>query len=140
MLHVHSIFGRRSGLARSWRALIAEACQTLRTNLEELERRLQSDEDVFCIVTTTSCFAPRAPDDVVGVARLCLKHNVRHVVNNAYGVQCSKTCAQIARASRVSAALRVLCRLAGRLRSLWSAAGGLKALRDVLLGMVKPTQ
>ena len=73
----------------------------LRTNLEDLERRLQSDEDVFCIVTTTSCFAPRAPDDVVGVARLCLKHNVRHVVNNAYGVQCSKTCAQIARASRV---------------------------------------
>ena len=52
-------------------------------------------------MTTTSCFAPRAPDDVVGVARLCLKHNVRHVVNNAYGVQCSKTCAQIARASRV---------------------------------------
>ena len=49
-------------------------------------------------MTTTSRFAPRAPDDVVGVARLCLKHNVRHVVNNAYGVQCSKTCAQIARA------------------------------------------
>jgi O-phospho-L-seryl-tRNASec:L-selenocysteinyl-tRNA synthase len=73
----------------------------LRTNLEDLERRLQNNEDVFCVVTTTSCFAPRAPDDVVGVARLCLKHNVRNVVNNAYGVQCSKTCAQIARASRV---------------------------------------
>ncbi len=27
-------------------------------------------ETIACIVSTTSCFAPRAPDDVVGVAKL----------------------------------------------------------------------
>ena len=47
-------------------------------------------ENVLAIVTTTSIFAPRAPDDVVGVAKLCKEHGVPHVVNNAYGIQASK--------------------------------------------------
>ena len=34
-----------------------------------------------------SCFAPRGMDDVVGLAQVCKRHNVGHIVNNAYGVQ-----------------------------------------------------
>lgn len=43
---------------------------------------------VLCVLSTTSCFAPRAPDDVLALARECAAKNVPHVVNNAYGVQC----------------------------------------------------
>ena len=53
-----------------------------------------------CVVTTTSCFAPRAPDDVVAVAKLCQAAGVPHVINNAYGIQSSATCAQITSAWR----------------------------------------
>lgn len=42
---------------------------------------------VACVVTTTSCFAPRAADDVVAVAKLCQAAGVAHIINNAYGVQ-----------------------------------------------------
>lgn len=51
--------------------------------------------DVVCVVSTTSCFAPRVPDDVVGIATLCGRLGVPHVVNNAYGLQSSRTCARL---------------------------------------------
>ncbi|KAJ8599617.1 hypothetical protein CTAYLR_004690 [Chrysophaeum taylorii] len=72
----------------------------LRTDLSAVEAALSS-EDVLCVVTTSSCFAPRAPDDIEGVARVCSRAGVAHVVNNAYGVQCAQTCAAISRAQRV---------------------------------------
>lgn len=42
------------------------------------------------MLSTTSCFAPRIPDDVAGIAALCKEFNVAHVVNNAYGIVCGK--------------------------------------------------
>ena len=60
-------------------------------------------ENVLAVVSTTSCFAPRVPDDVEAVGKVCAKFaGVRHVINNAYGVQCARTCASISRAQRVS--------------------------------------
>jgi hypothetical protein len=59
-----------------------------------------SVEAVVCVLTTTSCFAPRALDDVVGVARLCARLGVPHLVNNAYGLQCAATTAQLTSACR----------------------------------------
>lgn len=50
---------------------------------------------VVCVVTTTSCFAPRGPDALVEVARLCAEAGVGHVVNNAYGVQSAALCALV---------------------------------------------
>ena len=47
-------------------------------------------DKVLAVVTTTSCFAPRAPDSLVEVATLCKSHDVPHVVNNAYGLQSGK--------------------------------------------------
>ena len=55
---------------------------------------------VAAVVTTTSCFAPRASDDVVGAAKLCAAAGVPHVVNHAYGVQARALCAAVAAAAR----------------------------------------
>ncbi|RNE97981.1 SLA/LP autoantigen-like protein [Trypanosoma rangeli] len=49
--------------------------------------RVGGPERVLCVLSTTSCFAPRLPDDVLAIARLCKVLNVPYVVNNAYGVQ-----------------------------------------------------
>lgn len=44
-------------------------------------------DNVVCVLSTTSCFAPRLPDDTLAIARVCKKLDVPYVVNNAYGVQ-----------------------------------------------------
>ena len=61
---------------------------------------------VVCVLTTTSCFAPRGADDVVGVAKLCTALGVGHVVNNAYGVQSSRLCKLVSAVSSLLAPAR----------------------------------
>eukprot|EP00166_Cyanidium_caldarium_P004115 ctg_42.g9 len=51
------------------------------------ENGTRDTRGVLCVISTTSCFAPRAPDDVVRIAQWCRAHDVPHVVNNAYGLQ-----------------------------------------------------
>eukprot|EP00727_Mastigamoeba_balamuthi_P005477 m51a1_g1549 putative o-phosphoseryl-trna selenium transferase-like (648) ;mRNA; r:570341-574802 len=65
----------------------------VRTDLAGVEAAVQrvGPEKVLCVLSTTSAFAPRAPDDVVGIGGLCQRLGVPHVVNNAFGVQSSKT-------------------------------------------------
>ena len=58
----------------------------LRTDLAVLEEALRkhtTEHPHACVVvmTTTSCFAPRAPDRVADVAMLCAKYGVAHVGN-----------------------------------------------------------
>jgi hypothetical protein len=48
-------------------------------------------DNVLAVISTTSCFAPRRPDDVKGVARICKEAQIPHVVNHAYGLQDSQT-------------------------------------------------
>ena len=57
-------------------------------------------ENVACVLTTTSCFAPRSPDDVVGVGKVCKRLEVPHIINNAYGIQSRDTCRLITSAWR----------------------------------------
>lgn len=57
-------------------------------------------ENVCCVVTSTSCFAPRACDAVVDVAKLCSKLDVGHIINNAYGVQAAPLCKAVSQAWR----------------------------------------
>jgi len=47
-------------------------------------------ENVLCVCSTTSTFAPRVPDSIDEIAVLCNEAGVPHVINNAYGLQCSK--------------------------------------------------
>ncbi|KAG7273852.1 hypothetical protein CRUP_014545 [Coryphaenoides rupestris] len=64
----------------------------LRTDLEAVERQIQTlgAENVLCVHSTTSCFAPRVPDRLEELATMCGKYHIPHVVNNAYGIQSSK--------------------------------------------------
>jgi O-phospho-L-seryl-tRNASec:L-selenocysteinyl-tRNA synthase len=64
---------------------------------------------VLAVITTTSCFAPRVPDSVDEVAKLCQEFDVCHVVNNAYGLQCAVTCKRINRACVVGRVDAVVC-------------------------------
>lgn len=70
-----------------------------RTDVQSILNSLESDR-ILCVVSTTSCFAPRAPDDVVAIASLCQSFDVFHIVNNAYGIQSRQSNNWIELASR----------------------------------------
>ena len=61
----------------------------LRTDLGQLRAVIDKlgAGSVVAVLSTTSCFAPRAADRLVEIAKLCREKDVGHVVNNAYGVQ-----------------------------------------------------
>eukprot|EP00928_Gymnodinium_smaydae_P003655 TRINITY_DN11297_c0_g1_i1.p1 TRINITY_DN11297_c0_g1~~TRINITY_DN11297_c0_g1_i1.p1 ORF type:complete len:533 (-),score=108.44 TRINITY_DN11297_c0_g1_i1:184-1782(-) len=69
-----------------------EGTDGLGTDVEGIRRAVEAvgAENVLCIATTTSTFAPRVPDSVDEVAILAKALAVPHVVNNAYGLQCTK--------------------------------------------------
>ncbi|KAG1928040.1 O-phosphoseryl-tRNA(Sec) selenium transferase [Pimephales promelas] len=75
----------------------------LRTNMEEVERKIEElgAKNILCVHSTTSCFAPRVPDRLEELAVLCAKHNIPHIVNNAYGMQSSKCMHLIQQGARV---------------------------------------
>eukprot|EP00531_Pseudo-nitzschia_arenysensis_P003805 CAMPEP_0116148114 /NCGR_PEP_ID=MMETSP0329-20121206/18159_1 /TAXON_ID=697910 /ORGANISM="Pseudo-nitzschia arenysensis, Strain B593" /LENGTH=508 /DNA_ID=CAMNT_0003644175 /DNA_START=102 /DNA_END=1625 /DNA_ORIENTATION=- len=80
------------------------------TDMEAMEAALaEHGNKVLAIITTTSCFAPRVPDAVDQVAKLCKEHDVYHVINNAYGLQCSKTSKLINRACVVGRVDAIVC-------------------------------
>eukprot|EP00095_Tigriopus_kingsejongensis_P010687 snap_masked-scaffold261_size233860-processed-gene-1.22 protein:Tk10687 transcript:snap_masked-scaffold261_size233860-processed-gene-1.22-mRNA-1 annotation:"o-phosphoseryl-trna selenium transferase" len=64
----------------------------LETDVEAMAEQILAlgPDNIACIMTTTSCFAPRAADDLPAVARLARTHQIPHLVNNAYGIQSSK--------------------------------------------------
>eukprot|EP00019_Armaparvus_languidus_P008489 CAMPEP_0168599068 /NCGR_PEP_ID=MMETSP0420-20121227/11832_1 /TAXON_ID=498008 /ORGANISM="Pessonella sp." /LENGTH=144 /DNA_ID=CAMNT_0008636625 /DNA_START=516 /DNA_END=947 /DNA_ORIENTATION=+ len=75
----------------------------LETDLDAIRAIIteKSKENIFCVMSTTSCFAPRGADDVEAIARLCKELDIPHIVNNAYGIQSSETAKEITRAMRV---------------------------------------
>lgn len=61
--------------------------EELQTNLEGVKEALQKyGSEVLAIASTTSCFAPRAIDNVVELAKMAKAADVFHLVNNAYGL------------------------------------------------------
>ncbi|XP_064424457.1 O-phosphoseryl-tRNA(Sec) selenium transferase [Latimeria chalumnae] len=75
----------------------------LRTDLQAVEAKIQElgADNVLCVHSTTSCFAPRVPDRVEELAQICAKYDIPHIVNNAYGVQSSKCMHLIQQGARV---------------------------------------
>ena len=69
----------------------------LQTNMPLLRSEIErlTPASIVCIVTTTSCFAPRGADSLVEVAKLCRDADIGHIVNNAYGVQSAALCALV---------------------------------------------
>lgn len=74
----------------------------LETNVAEFENQIHKlgATNIVAIVTTTSCFAPRGCDDVENIAALSKKHNIPHIINNAYGLQSTFLTHQIEQATR----------------------------------------
>jgi O-phospho-L-seryl-tRNASec:L-selenocysteinyl-tRNA synthase len=74
---------------------MATDVSAIRTLLKE------KGEEVLCVLSTTSCFAPRQPDFIDQIAVLCKEFDVGHIVNNAYGLQCAGICKLLNRAMRL---------------------------------------
>jgi O-phospho-L-seryl-tRNASec:L-selenocysteinyl-tRNA synthase len=55
---------------------------------------------VVCVMSTSSCFAPRGADRLADIARLCAELGCGHIINNAYGVQSAALCAAVTAACR----------------------------------------
>jgi len=66
--------------------------EEITTNMELMAEKIKElgPENILCVLSTTSCFAPRVPDKLEEIGKLCKETNIFHVVNNAYGLQCSK--------------------------------------------------
>mmetsp|Transcript_7460 Transcript_7460/g.10993 ORF Transcript_7460/g.10993 Transcript_7460/m.10993 type:complete len:423 (+) Transcript_7460:126-1394(+) len=62
---------------------------------------IDDPNEVACVLTTSSCFAPRVPDNIQKVALICKEYQIPHLINNAYGLQCSKITHEIKEASRL---------------------------------------
>ncbi|XP_076467406.1 O-phosphoseryl-tRNA(Sec) selenium transferase-like [Babylonia areolata] len=75
----------------------------LSTDLDALSSKIEElgAENIVCVMSTTSCFAPRLPDRLEEIATLCKLRDVPHLVNNAYGLQSSKCSHLIQQAARV---------------------------------------
>ncbi|XP_069487968.1 O-phosphoseryl-tRNA(Sec) selenium transferase isoform X2 [Ambystoma mexicanum] len=75
----------------------------LRTDVKAVEAKILElgVENILCVHSTTSCFAPRVPDRIEELAVLCSKYSIPHIVNNAYGVQSSKCMHLIQQGSRL---------------------------------------
>ena len=70
----------------------------VQTDTEGIRQLMELDKDkgeILCVLSTTSCFAPRVYDNVPELSKLCKQFNIYHVINNAYGLQCSRIAADI---------------------------------------------
>ncbi|XP_035180656.1 O-phosphoseryl-tRNA(Sec) selenium transferase [Oxyura jamaicensis] len=75
----------------------------LRTDIEAVEAKIKAlgAENILCVHSTTSCFAPRVPDRLEELAVICANYDIPHIVNNAYGIQSSKCMHLIQQGARV---------------------------------------
>eukprot|EP00347_Sterkiella_histriomuscorum_P002421 403368218 len=74
----------------------------LGTKLEEIENILKNPDfqgKILCVQSTTSCFAPRAYDNIIEIAEMCKKYSVFHLINNAYGLQCTRLASDVTQAT-----------------------------------------
>ncbi|CAD7923045.1 unnamed protein product [Amoebophrya sp. A120] len=74
----------------------------LMTDVAGIEQAIEDfgADNILCVFCTASTFAPRVPDKIEEVAKICQKHDVAFLINNAYGLQCSRTMQAIEQASR----------------------------------------
>ncbi|CAF0766402.1 unnamed protein product [Didymodactylos carnosus] len=88
--------------------VIIEQIQTddneeLHTDVNKFEQYLKNCtnlNEICCIYSTTSCFAPRAIDNVVELSLLCEKYSIPHLINNAYGLQSTKIIHELEQSKR----------------------------------------
>ena len=66
--------------------------EELTTNIEEVVKNIElyGADNILCVFSTTSCFSPRGYDNIKELSIICKKYKIYHVVNNAYGIYCTK--------------------------------------------------
>ncbi|KAL3763987.1 hypothetical protein ACHAW5_007606 [Stephanodiscus triporus] len=87
------------------------------TDLDALKAALDKyGNRILAVLTTTSCFCPRVPDEVDAVAKMIQTWNVgkdgvgiSHVINHAYGLQCQSTNKLINRACSIGRVDAIIC-------------------------------
>ena len=54
------------------------------TNLEKIVETIETygNDEILCVMSTTSCFAPRACDNVEEISKICKKYEIGHIINN----------------------------------------------------------
>lgn len=81
-------------------------CSDLTLLLKEIIRI--GAENILCVLSTSSCFAPRSCDNLAEIASLCKLHGISHVVNNAYGLQSDICLKEINKAAAIDKNLIVV--------------------------------
>ncbi len=57
-------------------------------DIEDIKKAYRENQNnISAIVSTTSFFAPRVPDNIKEIAKFAQEHNIIHIINNAYGIQ-----------------------------------------------------
>ncbi len=91
------------------------------TDLHALKAALDTHgRKILAVLTTTSCFCPRVPDDVDAVAKMIQTWNeehqtggggagISHVINHAYGLQCQATNKLLNRACTIGRVDAIIC-------------------------------
>ena len=87
------------------------------TDLHALKQKLdQYGSRILAVLTTTSCFCPRVPDEVDEVAKMIHTWNdgkegagISHVINHAYGLQCQATNKLLNRACTIGRVDAIIC-------------------------------
>ncbi|KAL9190320.1 hypothetical protein ACHAXT_007531 [Thalassiosira profunda] len=87
------------------------------TDLDALKEALERyGNNILAVLTTTSCFCPRVPDEVDAVAKTIQSWNdgkagagVSHVINHAYGLQCKATNKLLNRACTIGRVDAIIC-------------------------------
>ena len=90
------------------------------TDLDALKASLDEHGNrILAVLTTTSCFCPRVPDEVDAVAKMIQIWNeenqigggagISHVINHAYGLQCQATNKLLNRACTVGRVDAIVC-------------------------------
>ena len=75
----------------------------IETDLEGIKNAIDKYgvENILCITSTTSCFAPRCYDNIEEISKICKEKKLFHVINNAYGIYCTKIIDMINKADKV---------------------------------------
>ena len=75
----------------------------LETDIDGIKKSIDKygTENILCICSTTSCFAPRGYDNIEEISKICQEKNLFHIINNAYGVYCTKIVDMINKADKV---------------------------------------
>ena len=80
------------------------------TDINELQNIVKKENNnIVAIISTTSCFAPRIPDKVDVIGKICMTSNIPHVINHAYGLQCKQTNKLVNRACTIGRVDAIIC-------------------------------